>query len=307
MKLGDQEFDRLNWFGTKRALAKLLGSRAVNPVVQLVGTALLPAKFAQRLPLSRRRVTYRLAGGEVVHLLDPLHDIIARDIHWGGERPTSIAEQRKLRCIEELSKGAATFLDIGAYGGICALIAARSNPYLVAVAYEIVPENFLLLTRNIIENDVAARVQARLRGIGAAGATVRLPASMNLASNPTSVSLGSAFSEGIAIGVQSLDDETEGLAGPFLVKIDVEGYEEEVFRGARSFIARHRPDIICEILPDAGGASRAIEGMLKPLGYRWFAFKTDGTIDRDHIAPDQVPRDWLFTARGDVDALLPRF
>jgi len=154
---------------------------------------------------------------------------------------------------------------------------------------------------------LAARVQAKLRGIAAAAATIRLPAAMNMPSNPTSVSLGSAFRNGISIGVESLDDETEGLAGPFLVKIDVEGYEQEVFEGATSFIAKYRPDFICEILSNASKASRAIESMLKPLGYRWFAFEVNGTVEREHIAPDSVPRDWLFTARRDVDALLLRF
>ena len=58
---------------------------------------------------------------------------------------------------------------------------------------------------NIIANDLASRVQARLRGIGASSATIRLPATMDLPSNPTSVSLGSAFHEGISIGVETLD------------------------------------------------------------------------------------------------------
>lgn len=307
MKLGDPEFDRLNWFGGKRALAKLLGYRAINPFVQIAGRTLLPARLAQRLPLARPRVTYRLSDGQVVHLLDPLHDIIARDIYWGGARPTLVAEHRKLRCIEELSKASATFLDVGAYSGICALIAARSNPNLVAVAYEILPENFLLLTRNIIDNDLAARVQAKLRGIGAAAATIRLPATMDLPSNPTSVSLGSAFRDGISIGVENLDEETLGLAGPFLVKVDVEGYERDVLEGATSFVAKYAPDFICEILPDASDGSRVIEAILSPLGYRWFVFEEDGTIEREQITPDSVPRDWLFTVRRDVDALLPRF
>jgi FkbM family methyltransferase len=306
MRLGEQEFDRLNWFGGKRAVARLLGAPAVNPVVQWLGKALLPPRLAQRLPLARCQATCRLSDGQAVQLLDPLHDIFARDVHWGGGRPPLAAEQRKLRCIEEFSKASATFLDVGAYSGICALVAARANPKLLAIAYEILPENFLMLARNIIANDLAARVEPRLRGIGASAATIRLPAAMGLPSNPTSVSLGSAFGEGIAIGVASLDRETLGLTGPFLVKIDVEGYEAEVFRGAASFIADHRPDIICEILPDAAESSREIEAMLRPLGYRWFVFEEDGTNERRHVTPAPEPRDWLFTARSDVGGLLAR-
>lgn len=300
MKIGQTDIRRLDWFGMKAATAKVMAMPLVNPLMHVVARNVLPAKVSHRLPLSVREVEYCLDNGETVRLLDPLHDIIARDIHWGRGKPTAAAERHKFECIERLSKLASTFLDIGAYAGVCGLVAARSNPDLRVVAFEIVPENYLLLLRNILENDLATRVEARLCGIGAQAATVRLPTSIGLASNPTSMSLGSAFDNGVAINVSSLDDQVKGLLGPFFVKIDVEGFEQQVFEGGALFIAAEKPDIICEVLPDAHGACAIIANMLKPLGYRWFVFSEEGMIARESLKVEATPRDWLLTARPDV-------
>ena len=300
MRLGQDDVRRLDWFGIKTVTAKVMALPLINPLMRVVAGNLLPAKISQRLPLSVRHVDYRLGNGKTVRLLDPLHDIVARDIHWGKGKPTAAAERYKFDCIERLSKHASTFLDIGAYAGVCGLVAARSNPELRVVAFEIVPENYLLLMRNIFENDLATRVEARLCGIGADTGTVRLPTSIGLPSHPTSMSLGSVFDHGIAINVAPLDDQVRDLRGPFLVKIDVEGFEQQVFEGGASFIAKEKPDIICEVLWDADEACAVITKMLAPLGYRWFLFSDEGMVARDRLEVEPTPRDWLLTVRSDV-------
>jgi len=304
MKLGDDDIRKLNWFGLKRAAAAVLGSRLLNPLVQLAGRALLPTRLAQRLPLARAQVSYRLADGSSVYLLDTERDIIARDIYFGGGQPTTNAERLKLRCIERLAKEAKCFIDVGAYAGICALIAARSNSALRAIAYEIVPENYILLSRNIIKNDLARRVEPRLCGIGAVEGTMRLPSGMNLPSNATSISLGSRFAAGVAINIRDLDSQTANLDGPFFLKIDVEGYEKDVFDGGTTFFVKHKPDIICEVLPDANEACDTITSLLKPLGYRWFVFLEEGVVEREEIQTETIYHDWLLSARADIDEIM---
>lgn len=304
IKLGAQEVRRMNWFGFKPVVARLLSSFPINPAVQFAARTVLPRSIAHRLPLARRHVDYKLANGNMVRLLDPLRDEIARDIYWGSSQPTGAAERRKLRMVELLSQSASTFLDVGAYAGLYALIAARSNPELTAIAYEIVPENYLLTVRNILENDLAGRMEAKLRGIGEREGTVRLPPRMGAASNLSSISLGSQFETGVAVPVSTLDAETQGLAGPFVIKIDVEGFEEQVFLGGEQFIAASLPDIICEILPADGPACATIEAMIRPLGYRTFTFEADAIPEHREIAPRSALRDWLITARPEIDAIL---
>jgi FkbM family methyltransferase len=300
IELDARDVRHLNWYGAKPIAARLLSSPGINQLAQLAARAVLPNRQLHRLPLARRHVDYKLADGSCVRLLDPLHDTIARDIHWGGAQPTDPAERLKLRTVERLSKSAATFLDVGAYAGLYALIAARSNPKLRAIAYEIVPENYLLTLRNILENDLASRVEAKLRGIGEREATIRLPERMGAASNLSSISLGSRFDAGVAVPVSTLDAETRGLAGPFLMKIDVEGFEEQVFLGGKQFIETSRPDMICEILPADGAACATIEAMVRPLGYRTFTFEADAIVEHGEIAPRPALRDWLITARPQI-------
>jgi len=295
--LSETDVRRLNWFGAKPLIAALLAARPINPVVQLAARTMLPRRIAQRLPVARKFVEYRPAAGEPVRLLEPLRDLVARDIYWGRGQPTSPAERRKLRCIEQLSTNAATFLDIGAYGGLYALIAARCNPQLRAIAYEIVPENYFLMTRNIVENDLVERVEARLCGIGDNNSKIRVPAKMRAASLMSSISLGSQFKEGVEVPVTTLDVETQALPPPFVMKVDVEGYERQVFAGGVNFIEKHRPDIVCEILPGAGEACAYIEAMVRPLGYRTFTFEDDGLREHSTIAPRKQLRDWLISPR----------
>ena len=305
IEFGAGDLRRASWFGLKPVAARLLGARPVNPLVRLAARSVLPSAIGHRLPLNVPSVTYRLEDGGTIALLDPLHDVIARDIHWGEGKPLGAAERIKLAWLERLSKNADLFLDIGAYAGICSLIAARSNPRLKAVAYEIVPENYLLLVRNIVENDLVGRIDARLRGLGERESVIKLPAGFGGASYMSSISLGSDFATGVSIPVVPLDDDLRIGREQVLIKIDVEGFEDQVLRGARGVVQKCRPDIICEILPGADESSKSISEMLGPMGYRWLCFEDGGLEARDRLEPGAAMRDWLFTCRPEVASSHP--
>ena len=304
IEIGPSEIRRANWYGLKSAVAKILGSRPLNPAVQLAGRALLPRSAASRLPLNKRSVRYRLDDGGFVELLEPLHDMVARDIHWGGGKAASRAEGHKLECLERLSKSADLFIDIGAYAGFCALIAARSNPRLKAIAYEIVAENYLLMVRNVIHNDLVDRIEPRLRGLGAKRGTITLPKTFGAASYQSSISLGSNFRTGVSIPVVPLDEEIIPDSQRILIKMDVEGFEDQIFEGAQRLIRACRPDIICEVLPGTEECARTISGILSPLGYKWFCFEDQGVVPRDRLEPGAMMRDWLFTINPSHAAVL---
>jgi hypothetical protein len=79
------------------------------------------------------------------------------------------------------------------------------------------------------------------------------------------------------------------------MKIDVEGGEADVFAHGQSFLAEHRPDMLCEVLPDADGSR--LEELLRPFGYRYYHVGADDVRERSAIAPIPEVRDWLFTTR----------
>lgn len=66
-----------------------------------------------------------------------------------------------------------------------------------------------------------------------------------------------------------LDDVYAGNVG--CIKIDVEGHELAVLRGAQATIARYRPNLVIEIEENlAPGSLGAVQEMLQPLGYAGF-------------------------------------
>lgn len=74
----------------------------------------------------------------------------------------------------------------------------------------------------------------------------------------------------LKIEIQRLDDLDIELTGLCLMKIDVEGFEENVIRGARNTIAAHQPVIIFEQNKSdfSDGTTPSIE-LLRASGYRF--------------------------------------
>jgi FkbM family methyltransferase len=72
--------------------------------------------------------------------------------------------------------------------------------------------------------------------------------------------------------VRTLDEICADLT-PTVVKIDVEGAELEVLRGAAETLRKHRPVLLLEIhlseMEARGDDPREIGRILAPLGYRW--------------------------------------
>jgi FkbM family methyltransferase len=57
------------------------------------------------------------------------------------------------------------------------------------------------------------------------------------------------------------------LAGPMVIKVDIEGHEGAFMRGAMETIRRYKPDIVLEVVEDQDPAWVA---ELKSLGYRFY-------------------------------------
>jgi FkbM family methyltransferase len=290
----EQDLRRANWGGLKPALYRALSVRPIRKLAYAVGRRLLPKPMLHRLPVFEDSVEFCLKSGASVRLLDPQVDYVAKDIFWGGGRLLVPSENNILDKVETLARHANVFLDIGSYSGLFALVAARANPHLRAVAYEIVPENYALIDKNIAANGLSGRVQAKLAGLAAAPGTLTMPSKSGSLSHPASLSLGSHFEAGIPVPLTTLD--AEGYQGRMLMKIDVEGFEWQVFQGGAATIAALRPDMICEFLPGAPDCD-AVQGFLKSLDYRFLLALDHGFEERSEIVPHPTARDWLLTTR----------
>ncbi|MBL8379417.1 MAG: FkbM family methyltransferase [Burkholderiales bacterium] len=193
-----------------------------------------------------------------------------------------------------LSRGEA-ILDIGANIGVTTVVMARAALSGVTVhAYEAQRVVYWMLAGNLAVNGVD-NARCRLLAIGAAVGEARVP----VLDYRRPARFGSVELDRVAQS-DALQDARDGrfetvamasvdslhAAGVGLMKIDVEGMEVAVLRGAAGAIARDRPLLFVEHLKSD---TQGIVRLLDDAGYRLFDFADN------HVG---LPRE-----RTDLDAL----
>lgn len=227
-----------------------------------------------------------------ITVYSPADDFVPNKAWWRGldtVEPDAILFGR-------FAERAATVFDVGAYVGIYSLVAARANPAARVIAFEPFPDNRERLHRNIELNGLADNVEIRSAAVGAeSGEAVfhhiegpGLPSSAGLSSK---VLEGYGEIKELKVAVETIDEllaagEIESVD---LMKLDTEGTEPEVIRGALGAIERFRPPIICEILEQTGVAA-PVQELLTPLGYSFFHLGTRGPVPMETIVPEPEGR-----------------
>ncbi|MEM7353725.1 MAG: FkbM family methyltransferase [Acidobacteriota bacterium] len=290
----------------KRPLLKQLARDllVVQPVNRLVVGALarMPhADWKQRIPVIGRQAVLDLGRDRSISLGHPDKCQISMQVFWRGGQLSAGADRLALEAALTLSRTAKTFLDIGSYTGLFALAVARTQPSIRSFAYEIVPENFLILYENVIENDLIERVVPRLCGLSSEAGSLTVPAGIGLGLLASSIALDTRFDRGTHIPLETLDQMHASDEGPFVLKLDVEGFELEILEGGQRLLEQTRPDMVCEVLRRAK-RTREMQELLSDLGYRFFHITDEGYVERREIVADKAARDWLFTTR-DADEL----
>jgi FkbM family methyltransferase len=183
---------------------------------------------------------------------------------------TSVPELRLLKHLVDPLRHA---VDVGANRGIFAY--ALSLHARSVTAYE---PNPLLAERirRLGLSHVEVRQKALSNTIGEAELTIPLVDGRHLDTR-ASFHLGDAPGERIRVPLARLDDE--GLKDVGFIKIDVEGHEEDVLRGATTLIRRDRPSLLVEI--EQRFTTRDIRDMfrfIESLGYRGAFLSTTGLV-----------------------------
>ena len=88
------------------------------------------------------------------------------------------------------------------------------------------------------------------------------------------------------------------------MKIDTEGTEDKVLRGARRSLERDRPIIICEVLH--GLTEPALHALLDPLDYSYFISTRQGPIAKPRIEgdPTYTHLNYLMVAKDRAEQVL---
>lgn len=195
-------------------------------------------------------------------------------------------------------------LDVGANVGALALVVAGFVPQGRIHAFEPAPQNFAYLERNIAVNDVE-NVDAHQIALSDAAGEVVMSFDPDFGAG-AHVSTRVAEGEQAVVRAVRLDDWASDLSRLDLVKLDVEGHELPVLRGAVRTLERFRPHLLVELNPvtQRRFGSETVDELWRALtgAYRWrYWLRSDGGLSwiasRRHL--DLVLRD-----KGYVDVFL---
>lgn len=168
--------------------------------------------------------------------------------------------------------GATVFECGGHHGRDCVLLARLAGPEGRVVSFEPHPENIEVLRRNVRLNDLT-NVTAVHAAVGSQAGTARIKAR----SNAKITTRG----KGISVPATTVDGyAAETGIWPDVIKIDVEGFEFEVLRGAREAIRRGAAVLVevhCDILADFGSEPADFWGLVDAAGCNVYLQRNDST------------------------------
>ncbi|HZR90952.1 MAG TPA: FkbM family methyltransferase [Gaiellaceae bacterium] len=209
--------------------------------------------------------------------------------------------------IEQSVKPGDVFYDIGANVGAYSMIAAKASDNRARVfAFEPSPASFLDLSRNIVLNGCRASVIALPVALWSRYELLALSPGRTVAGSPSRPDIPGAAEHRLTnqieeatpiIGVP-LDDLVERLALPVPnhAKIDTDGYELDVLRGAASTLARPEwQSIIIELDRDETARNAHIRALLADAGFgagRAHPRRSSPAFPRPERRPDVY---WTFT------------
>ena len=184
-------------------------------------------------------------------------------------------ERYEAKLIETLLTPGEVFWDIGANIGYFSLVAATAlKGRGQVVAFEPGQAAFARLTDNVALNAFGNLTTYPL-AVAAAPGEARLYRAADIADTGASLySPGESQAAYEVCRTVSLDEfrRQESLPCPTLIKVDVEGAELAVLRGAPELISRDHPLLLLEMeeknLAAAGASKGLIQEFLLPLGYR---------------------------------------
>jgi FkbM family methyltransferase len=239
-----------------------------------------------------RSVTERLGFRTLYRLADLTYALgvatpkrTVAGLYWSYEPTNPHGDDPGLAALDRLPDDA-VILDVGAHVGEHAIPLARGTDRRV-VAFEPNGESADRLARNVERNGLGGRVDRRRAGLGDANATLTFYRSTFSKCSAFDRDLATRWGASVAgterVPIRRIDDLVEGVDGsdgpdegdeaeggdeagesgdgatlgpvprPDAIKVDVEGREAAVLRGAASTLAACRPLVVVEVHDEPAG------------------------------------------------------
>lgn len=205
---------------------------------------------------------------------------------WESEIWRGTYEAAVQQAIEPLLQPGITFYDVGCGPGFFSLLAARRGCHVFA--FEADERILEKARRHAAWNQLEPRIRFVHSAVYSYSGTICIrPATHDRGHGNAQVQPGDTEGDTTqVIPCTTLDDFAAGHPAPDVVKVDVEGAESEVLKGAERIFRSCCPVLLCEV-HDAE-QRRAVEGWLGERDYDWRWLEPD----------EQLPRHLLATPRS---------
>ena len=193
-------------------------------------------------------------------------------IFWEG---LSGYESETMDTFIRFAKTSNVVFDIGANTGLFSLVAAAAGAKQV-FAFEPVPRIFSILCKNVTINSMST-IRCQQLAVGNADSQAILfdpggaiPYSASLSQTFSSRCFGNNLTE-ISVFTVTVDSfvKNKKINNINLIKLDVEGYEEEVLKGMKQTVIMYSPIIIIEVLDEYEDKYKKLVESLWPSKYEW--------------------------------------
>jgi len=197
-----------------------------------------------------------------------------------------VFEESERHFVEQFLREGMTVLDIGAHHGFYTILASKKvGPSGHVIAFEPSPrERRRLLLHLKLNHCTNVKVEPLALASQEGETTFFLVNGRETGCNSLRPPAVSEPTKAIAVSTKTLDGylENESIHHVDFIKMDVEGAELEVLKGARQLLARSPKPVIMAEVEDIrtapwGYAASSIYDFLADRGYRWF-FITQGVL-----------------------------
>ncbi len=217
----------------------------------------------------------------------------------------SYHEYKDLKLFLQMAKKANVIFDIGANTGVYSILSNKVNPESRIFSFEPYQVNVTRLEKNLSLNDTKAEVVQKALGNEPGTIQFAVPANDSIADTSSAeIEFSKSTYEGkiqwktIQVEQITLDAfiKEKNFDRVDLVKIDVEGYEEAVFKGGIDFFKRYKPVIQCEIFLNQRN-KEFFETFLKENGYTAYLILNDGLLNvGKEMLPNPGSLNYLFSS-----------
>lgn len=180
--------------------------------------------------------------------------------------------------LEFIEDGDVVF-DVGANIGVWSRSVLARRRLSKLIAFEPWSQNFALLTKNLRGHTAVSCLPF---AVGANTALARFSTDLGSLTNRV-LAAETTSGSSVSVPMVTLDSwaSENGIERLDVLKVDVEGAEADVFRGARELLRDHLPVVFFEYLDDPfenEGVTPESFAILSSLGYRIWSVLKDGTL-----------------------------